>query len=95
MASVSRYIHIYNGCCFVGLFCVSFMQMLLFYCQSVDDLQKMLDSLPVYSSIKWNINVNIDKTTIVVFKNRKKFTNAEKLIYNGNVIKLLTVLIIQ
>jgi hypothetical protein len=56
--------------------------------ESVVGLQKMLDSLHVYST-KWNIDVNIEKTKIVVFRNRGKLTNTEKWTYNGNIIQVV------
>ena len=47
-----------------------------------------LDSLHVYST-KWNIDVNIDKIKIVVFRNRGKLTNTQKWTYDGNIIQFV------
>ena len=50
---------------------------------SPEELQNQLDTVITYCE-KWGINVNVDKTQIVVFRERGGLLPGEKWTYNGN-----------
>ena len=54
---------------------------------SANDLQEAMDCLNVYCK-KWDIKINIDKTKIVIFTNRKKRENAN-FNFNGQLIDIV------
>ena len=63
-----------------------FFFLLVLFVETVDGLQKMLDTLYTYST-RWNIDVNIDTTKLVVFRNGGKLCRKEKWIYNDDLIE--------
>jgi hypothetical protein len=70
----------------ISLFLLLYADDTVLFSETVDGLQKMLHTLYTYS-IKWNIDINIDKTKIVVFRNSGKLSRTEKWIYNGDLIE--------
>ena len=61
---------------------------LVLFSETVQDLQHMLDSLLEYS-VEWGMEVNINKTKVMVFRNGGKVTSTEKWIYNGKKLELV------
>ena len=57
--------------------------------ESPQNLQKMLDTLYDYCN-EWKIEVNVQKTKIVVFRNGGKLRNPENWSYNGYYIDIVS-----
>ena len=57
--------------------------------ESPQNLQKMLDTLYDYCN-EWKLEVNVQKTKIVVFRNGGKLRNTENWSYNGYYIDIVS-----
>ena len=53
----------------------------------VDDLQNSLNQLENYCK-RWGLEVNTDKTKVMVFRKRGKIRNDEKWFYCNNVLEV-------
>ena len=56
--------------------------------RSIEELQTSLDLLHTYCNT-WGLEVNTEKTKIVVFRNRGQIRNNEIWTYNGNIIDVV------
>ena len=61
---------------------------MVIFSETVFGLQKMLDTLFVYTS-KWSLNVNISKTKIVVFRTGGNICENEKCFFNNQEIEIV------
>ena len=62
--------------------------MLLFFSDTIEGLQSFLNYLEMFGT-KWNLNVNIDKTKIFVFRKGGILNRNEKWIYSGEEIEIV------
>ena len=59
---------------------------LVLFSKIVNGLQQMLDCLFEYSQ-KCGMEVNIEKSKVMVFRNGGKISNADKLYYDGKLVE--------
>ncbi|PJE78177.1 hypothetical protein CI610_02886 [invertebrate metagenome] len=66
----------------LDLFLLMYTDDMALFVNCPEDLQIMLDSLYAYT-IKWNLEVNVDITKIMVFRNCGQIRNNEPWKYNN------------
>ena len=59
---------------------------LVLFSETVIGLQQMLDCLFEYSQ-KWGMEVNIEKSKVMVFRNGGQISNADTLYYDGKLVE--------
>ena len=82
-----------NGCTSIELqnlhlFILMYADDMVLFSESVDGLQNMLDVLYDYTK-QWNLEVNIQKTKIVIFRNGGQIRQNENWLYDGCQIEVL------
>ena len=59
---------------------------LVLFSETVNGLQQMLDCVFEYSQT-WGMEVNIEKSKVMVFRNGGKISNGDKLYYDGKLVE--------
>ena len=82
-----------NGCTSIELqnlhlFILMYADDMVLFSESVDGLQNMFDVLYDYTK-QWNLEVNIQKTKIVIFRNGGQIRQNENWLYDGCQIEVL------
>ena len=72
----------------IHLFLLMYADDMVLFSESIDGLQHMLNSLYTYSK-NWNLEVNIQKTKIVIFRNGGIIRENEFWLYNGEKLEVL------
>ena len=72
----------------IHLFILMYADDMVLFSESIDGLQHMLHSLSTYTK-DWNLEVNIQKTKIVIFRNGGIVRDTERWVYNGEHIEVL------
>ena len=70
----------------ISLFLLMYADDLVLFSETVNGLQQMLDCFFEYSQ-KWGMEVNIEKSKVMVFRNGGKISNADKLYYDGKLVE--------
>lgn len=61
---------------------------MVLFSESIDELQSMLNTLQLYTS-EWNLDVNVSKTKVVIFRNGGNNRTNEKWLYNGENLEIV------
>ena len=72
----------------LSVYLLMFADDAVIFSDSIDGLQSSLNNLESYC-LKWNLNVNVDKTKIVVFRNGGVLGINEKWTYGGEEIEIV------
>ena len=72
----------------LNLFVLMYADDMVIFSESVDELQKMLDTLHVYST-DWDLTVKVEKTKVVIFRNGGKIKSNEKWNLNGHPLEIV------
>ena len=72
----------------IHLFLLMYADDMVLFSESIDGLQHMLNSLYTYTK-NWNLEVNIQKTKIVIFRNGGIIRDNEFWLYNGEKLEVL------
>ena len=75
----------------LSLYLLLFADDAVIFSESVEGLQTSLDSLESYCK-KWNLQVNISKTKIMVFRKGGNLRQNEKWTYAGENIEIVSIL---
>ena len=73
-------------CANISLFLLMYADDLVLFSETVIGLQQMLDCLFEYSQ-KWGMEVNIEKSKVMVFRNGGQISNADTLYYDGKLVE--------
>ena len=72
----------------INIFLLMYADDMVILAETPSGLQSMLNTLYKYTR-EWDLNVNVPKTKIVVFRNGGNVTKTEKWIYNGQVLEVV------
>ncbi len=73
----------------IEIFILMFADDVVFFSESVIGLQRQINVLETYCK-KWALNVNLDKTKIMVFKRGSKLSKSEKWTYKSTKLEVVT-----
>lgn len=61
---------------------------MVLFSELFDELNSMLSILQFYTN-EWNLDVNVFKTKVVIFRNGGNYRTNEKLLYNGEYLEIV------
>ncbi|XP_078312623.1 uncharacterized protein LOC144619140 [Crassostrea virginica] len=72
----------------LSLYLLMYADDMVLFSESISELQNMLNTLQNYTT-EWSLDVNVQKTKVVVFRNGGKIHNNEKWSYSGENVEIV------
>lgn len=72
----------------INIFLLMFADDMVLIAETPDGLQSMLNTLNEYT-IEWDLNVNVSKTKVVIFRNAGKMSDLESWAYNEQKLEVV------